>query len=357
MWNLSNHKEWHFIVTTMDASLALLSKGEQKKIAEKKWVANGATGWFGKWLIASWRRLQEMHPNETGELCIVMKNKESRSRIYQECSWVEGVKNIRWISETDFLSKDYYTLSDVSGLWHMDASSNAEKNGLMPSRAMDEMLMSLRNWAGWSKRASVKMLYVSSGAVYGFKKKGLLLKEDQDAYGFSLNQNVGYHHGKRACESWLNLWAVDHGINYNVTRPFAFGGGYLPLKSHFAMGMFINNALNGEDIVINGDGENARSYLGMSDLIVWHWGIMLRGESGHCYNVGSDEVLSLREWAEMIRAESGLKMNIIVKNLSHGSDDFYIPNIEKARAIGLKITESKKELVENMFKWLKGSIK
>jgi len=54
---------------------------------------------------------------------------------------------------------------------------------------------------------------------------------------------------------------LNSGLDVSIARCFAFSGKYLNKDIHFAIGNFVKNAINNEDIVINSTGEAVRSYM------------------------------------------------------------------------------------------------
>ena len=187
-----------------------------------------------------------------------------------------------------------------------------------------------------------KLLYVSSGAVYG-NKYNIPMNEDfpcepVDVYGRSKLE------AEKLC--------LDSGVPCCIARGFAFVGEYLPLDAHFAIGNFLRDCLNNKPIVIKGDGTAIRSYLYAGDLAHWLWTILLHGECGHAYNVGSDRIISIKELAETIRNVAGTSNEIwILQKPSGAPPACYAPDISRARAeLGLDIMTPLEEAIRKTIK-------
>ena len=117
-----------------------------------------------------------------------------------------------------------------------------------------------------------KVLHMSSGAVYGFNKDSIEdFNEDIDIHKIIENETHAYRDGKRIAEKLIEK----SGTDYIIARGFTFFGQYLDLKSHFAIGNFLNHILNGENIRINGDGKSIRSYLHSSDMLIYLFHMLL----------------------------------------------------------------------------------
>ncbi len=111
------------------------------------------------------------------------------------------------------------------------------------------------------------------------------------------------------------------------------------------LGNFINNYLEHHEILVKGDGTPLRSFLYSSDLMIWLWKILFQSKSGSIYNVGSDEVISIKGLAEKIS-----KQEVAVKILEKDSgrkDNCYLPAIGKAnKELNLKIAINLDESIE-----------
>jgi dTDP-glucose 4,6-dehydratase len=146
-----------------------------------------------------------------------------------------------------------------------------------------------------------RFLFTSSGAVYGKQPSDLsLLAEDYSGAPLADDVNSVYGQAKRISEFSCAAYRHCYGIDVVIARLFAFVGPLLPLNANYAIGNFIGDVLGGRQIRISGDGTAYRSYLYAADLAIWLWTILLCGQSGRTYNVGSCDALTIRELATAV---------------------------------------------------------
>ena len=120
------------------------------------------------------------------------------------------------------------------------------------------------------------------------------------------------------------------------------------MDSHFAIGNFIGDTLNKKDVIISGDGTPLRSYMYSSDLCIWLWTILFKGQNNLPYNVGSDKSVSILELAKIISKCNNLKKQKIIVKLpaSDSSGLKYVPKIDRAiNDLGLRIYNGLEESI------------
>ena len=184
-----------------------------------------------------------------------------------------------------------------------------------------------------------RLLFTSSGAIYGRQPPDLAYIPE-DFFGEPVTE---YGRAKRASES-LCAGAL-------IARLFAFSGPYLPLDANYAIGNFVGDALKGGPIRIKGDGTPYRSYLYGADLAVWLWTILVRGESGRPYNVGSDQAVTIAELAAaMTRAIApDARIEVAQQPKPGVPPQRYVPSVERARIeLGLLERVSLEEGIRRM---------
>lgn len=193
---------------------------------------------------------------------------------------------------------------------------------------LHKAILSTINIANFSKETSVKkIIYISSGAVYG--DYCYPVKEDLPCRLKLANYNNHYGLGKITSETLLKSFCEENSLKLNILRPFAFGGKDLPRNVHYALGNFIEDVKSGRDIIINGNGKDVRSYMHQDDLVRAILEIVKDSRNFTLHNVGSEEKITLKDLANKIIEIDGLKRNVFIKSLKSENHNFYVPSFKK----------------------------
>ena len=199
-----------------------------------------------------------------------------------------------------------------------------------------------------------RVLFTSSGAVYGRQPPGVPGLTEEHEPGPEAVADLGaYHRGKREAER-LGASAVAAGDADVITgRLFAFVGPHLPIDTHFAVGNFIRDALDGGPVVVGGDGTPFRSYQYAGDLVVWLLALLARGEAGRTYNVGSDDAIDIASLAKMVAAEVG-DVAVEIRGTPDPScpAERYVPDCSRSRTeLGLANAVALDEAIRRTVAW------
>ncbi len=197
-----------------------------------------------------------------------------------------------------------------------------------------------------------RVFYVSTVETYGEWKEDRNIKEEDMGPLQNLNSRACYPEAKRLCETMLASYKEEYGVDYcGVHFSHTIGPGIL-LDDGRAFAEFIQCALNGTDIVLHSDGSAMRTYTYVADAINSVFLIMERGEST-LYNVGAEEnLISIRDLAQLIAELSPKKTTKVVFS-DEASKLPYLPfklaimDTSKARDLGWKPTVDN----EHIFKW------
>ena len=276
----------------------------------------GGTGFFGHWMIESFCAANLQF--QLDARLVVLSRRPQKPR--------DGVSFC-----TGDIRSFVFPEGDFSHVIHLATPASAALNDSKPFEMQEICVDGTRRVLAFARLRGVReLLIASSGAVYGPQPRDLeKIPEDFLGGPDTLDPRSAYAEGKRMAEWMCATSALKEAYSVKIARGFAFLGPYLPLNSHFAAGNFIRDALAGRPIVVEGDGTPVRSYLYAADLAIWLWTILIRGESGRAYNVGSEREISIADLARLV-AGSG---SVEVRGTARPGErpERYVPSTARAR--------------------------
>jgi nucleoside-diphosphate-sugar epimerase len=289
----------------------------------------GGTGFFGCWLLESFV-FANRELNLKASASILTRAPNAVKQRVPHLALDPAITLIEGDVRTFTFPRESY-----SHILHAATDASAKLNSENPLLMLDTIIEGTRHVLDFSAvcRAE-RLLMVSSGAVYGRQPAEIVhVPEDYPGSPDPLDPASAYGIGKRTAEQLCALYAKQYGISSTIARCFAFVGPNLPLDIHFAIGNFIRDAIQGNPIVVKGDGTPYRSYLYAADLAIWLWTIFLRGDSGQAYNVGSEEAVTIAETARIVANEMTPQGSIKISEPPRPSQPVqrYVPSTKKAR--------------------------
>ncbi len=224
---------------------------------------------------------------------------------------------------------------------HAAASAEASKYLSRPLEEQKNIQAGTSNYCILAKNvhANSKILYVSSGAVYGKQPEGMShISEDYVPKDLSElpEGKRDYAVAKRDTEEAIKNLG-QQGLSVSIARCFAFIGSWLPRNQHFAIGNFVEDGLQGRPITVKAKSSVYRSYMYADDLVEWLLTIAFHA-SPECpvYNVGSDQAVLMGDLARLVANEFGVDVRI--PEITDADQDRYIPSVEKAESqLGLTL--------------------
>jgi nucleoside-diphosphate-sugar epimerase len=298
----------------------------------------GGTGFFGKWLLESFIYANEKL-NLNAKITTLSRNPEKF--LNENIFYRKYINNLFFI-KGDVLTFNYDINDQFDYIIHGATTASDTLNNESPLLMLDTIILGTKKILEFANKQKLKgFLFISSGAIYGKQPENVQHIKESDSFKVDINNsNSAYSEGKRAAELYCSIYATKHSIPIKIARCFAFVGPYLPLDTNFAIGNFIKNFINKENIIIKGDGTPLRSYLYASDLSIWLWKILAKGGTNSVYNVGSNESTSITALAKKIldnNYNESLKL-VITKPKINSELLQYVPSIDKAKIeLGLRV--------------------
>lgn len=298
-------------------------------LQKKTILVTGATGFFGAWLLSLFDWLNR---TRHADIRVLAVSRDPRAFLERHPSFADEL----WLAWITGDVRDFsFPAHPVDYIIHAatDTSTEASKN---PALLLDTIILGTRHVLACAKHCGAgRVLLVSSGAVYGAQSPNVThIAEDTLTAPSPLAPANAYAEGKRVMEMLGAIYAQETGASVVMARCFAFVGAGLPLDGHFAIGNFIRDALKRDTVTVRGGGTAERSYLYAADLVIWLIRLLVLGQSGRAYNVGSDQTVTIAELARRVTETLSPNKPIVVegKDDPKGGRNRYIPSIANARA-------------------------
>jgi len=195
---------------------------------------------------------------------------------------------------------------------------------------------------------NTKFIFTSSMAVYGEQEPPFT--EDKrpqpiDPYGIA----------KYAVECDLKLAHEQFGLRYNIVRPHNVLGIYQNIWDRYrnVIGIFIRKALNGQPILVYGDGEQTRAF---SDIRYYMepFDKLLTDYDNEIFNIGADKHFTLNEVAETVQKiakKYGYEVPIEHGEPRHEVKHAYCDHTKAKTMLDFKDETKLDKLIESMFVW------
>lgn len=310
----------------------------------------GGTGFFGIWLLESFAWANQRLNLKAHTLVLsrdpsIFQQKFPHLAINPTISFHQG--NI-----CDFA----FPKGSFSHIIHGATSASAQLNANSPLEMVDTIVQGTRRCLDFALHCGArKFLLTSSGAVYGRQPAELThIPEEFSGGPDPLDPRSAYGESKRLAEHLCVLYGQNSpkALKVTIARGFAFVGPHLPLDAHFAIGNFIREGLAGEPIRVTGDGSPYRSYLYAADLMIWLWTILIRGQGGRAYNVGSEEDFTIADIARKVAHPFKADVQIIGKSAPGVPAEKYVPSTQRAhQELKLECKIDLKEAIHRTIRW------
>jgi UDP-glucose 4-epimerase len=206
----------------------------------------------------------------------------------------------------------------------------------------------------YCSRFGKRVLVASTSEVYGdHREERPLAEDDRRVYGPTTQKRWLYADSKAIDEFLALAYHQERGLDCVIVRLFNTVGPRQSGRYGMVIPNFVRNALAGAALEIHGDGTQTRSFCHVLDTIRALAGLMDATEvSGHIFNVGSTERISILELADRVRASIGSESDVIfvpydqVYGLGIEDTLHREPAIEKiAAAIGWRPTRTLDQVI------------
>ena len=257
-----------------------------------------------------------------------IKNKKLYSSILNNRIELLNSNQIKLIIQD---ARDYHAVSKIYKeinpdiIIHLAAVSHANKSNKDPHSTFDHSFRTLENTLDYARVNKTHTIYMSSSMVYGNF-------DSQDVNEESPCKPIGiYGTLKYSGELLVKAYNQIFDLPYTIIRPSALYGERC--VSRRVGQIFIENAIQGIDITINGDGEEKLDFTYIEDLIA---GIGLCCEKdkaiNETFNLTFGKSRKINELTEILKKEFP-KINIFYKEREKFMPERGTLNVSKAKKL------------------------
>lgn len=323
-------------------------------LKNKSFYITGSTGMLGSYFTLFLIWLNEIK-NYSIEIYVQVRDIKKTKNIFK--NYVN--RQYFHIVQEDILNKVMVS-GKIDYIIHAASLASPQFYGTNPVETMLPNIVGTYQLLDFAKKNSIdRVLFFSSGEVYGVLNSDMLVSEKDIGLMDFLNTANIYGESKRCGEALCHAYAIEYDINAVSVRIYhTFGPTMDIYGDKRVFSEFTSNIIDHKNIVIKSDGNSKRTFSYITDVICGLMCVLLDGQKGESYNI-ANESITIRELAEkLVSVFKDRNLKVIYKDRkdenytpSFGTKDA-IPNTLKLRNLGWKPSVS----IEDGFKRTVGII-
>jgi nucleoside-diphosphate-sugar epimerase len=253
----------------------------------------------------------------------------------------KNIENLLSNPNFEFLEEDVCNLqsndlryANCDLIFHLASPASPIDYQNLPEETLLVNSQGTLNMLNLSKETGARILIASTSEIYGDPLEHPQ-KETYWGNANSFGPRSCYDESKRFAESSTYVFLQKHGIDARIVRIFNTYGPNMQKDDGRVVSNFINWAITGQDIKIDGDGSQTRSFCYVSDLVEGLKKAMFVSETkGEIFNLGNPEEYKIKELAEKIIELTNSSSKLVFSNSFRPDDPMQrCPDINKAQTV------------------------
>lgn len=230
---------------------------------------------------------------------------------------LENIEHLFKLEHFEFYHHDVTKFVHVPGkldyILHFASPASPIDYLKIPIQTLKVGSLGTHNLLGLAKEKNARILIASTSEVYG---DPLVHPQTEDYYGNvnTIGPRGVYDEAKRFQESITMAYHRFHGLETRIVRIFNTYGPRMRLNDGRVIPAFMGQALRGEDLTIFGDGSQTRSFCYVDDQIEGIYRLLM-SDYALPVNIGNDEEITIKDFAEEIIKLTGTDQKIVYKEL------------------------------------------
>jgi nucleoside-diphosphate-sugar epimerase len=225
-------------------------------------------------------------------------------------------------------------LLGISYIFHLASPASPIDYQNYPEETLLANSMGTISMLELAKKTGAKVLITSTSEVYGDPKEH---PQRETYYGYvnPFGPRSCYDESKRFAEAATYVYLQKYNLDARIIRIFNTFGPRMQKDDGRVVSNFINQALSGDVVKVDGDGTQTRSFCFVSDMVTGIYKAMFSDNTkGEIFNLGNPDEYTVKELAEKIIKMTGSKSEINYSGIFRKDDPMRRqPDISKAKKI------------------------
>ncbi|KAA8495590.1 UDP-glucuronic acid decarboxylase 3 [Porphyridium purpureum] len=220
---------------------------------------------------------------------------------------------------------------EVDQIYHLACPASPVHYKWNPVKTLKTSFLGTMQMLGLAKRVKARFLLASTSEIYGDP----LVHPQAESYWGNVN-TLGvrscYDEGKRAAETLTMDYHRQEGVEIRIARIFNTYGPRMSLSDGRVVSNFVGQAIRGEKLTVQGNGQQSRSFCYVSDMVDGLIKLMNTEGIDGPVNIGNPNEFSILELSAIIR--DVVNKNVEIDFVPQTQDDpkQRQPDISRAKA-------------------------
>lgn len=223
--------------------------------------------------------------------------------------------------------------SEIEGIFHLACPASPRWYQAQPIETTRTAVLGTLNMLDLAHRRGIPMLQASTSEVYGSPLRHPQREEDWGQVN-PIGPRACYDEGKRCAESLCADYRRNFGVDVRIARIFNTYGPGMRADDGRVVSNFILQALRGEPLTVDGDGQQSRSLCFVDDLIEGLVRLLhVPGEVTLPVNLGNPEECSIHQLAMLVLDITGTAVPLRLRPRPEDDPQRRCPDISRAREL------------------------
>lgn len=282
-------------VISEDLEVIFARPEDWRRFAGSHVLIAGATSFLAAYLVEFFASLSECWPEQPVVIHVLARHAEKLNRRFPHLvgqSWFRPM--------IQDVCDPIPAMQRVDFIVHAAGAGSPKQYLSDPIGTTRANVLGVLNLLELARHHGARLLFMSSGAVYGHGESYEPIGENDFGVLDPLDVSACYGESKRMAETLCADYHRQYGVAAVMARISHTYGPGIALDDGRSFADFVAGALAGRDIVLNSDGSGSRPFCYVSDATAAFLILLLRGEGGNAYNVGLDQETTILELAKLI---------------------------------------------------------